>query len=648
MEPSEHERARIEQLRRAMYSRALQDKRTDRPRRELHEEDQGVGEDWAQTQDKIAGIEVAPRFIGMTRKILWWALVGSVLFFIGALLFFAYYFTLGGGSLRAAPSNIDIVVSGPVQVMGGEHTELQIAVTNRNRVALELSDLVVTFPQGTRSVTDFATDLPVIRQPLGTIEPGGRRQGTISAVFSGEAGGTKEVQIELEYRVAGSNSIFIAKSVYSLVFASAPLSVAVEGNTQTISGQPMQFTVDVSSNSNAPLKDVVLSIDFPFGFKFSSAEPKAASGNLWSLGDFAPGERKSVIIQGALSGETGDSRVFRVAAGTRKSPDTKIIETKLADTAYEVQVSHPFLGLTVNVNQDSGVSTVIGPAENAVVSVAYENNLSTEITDAIIVARLSGIQIDGSTVHSTDGFYRSSDNVVLWDKTTTNGKLARLAPGAKGTVSFSFTMPSSEVLKGLSNPRLEISVNAAGKRISETGVPQNLQSTAQKTLRLATDLAVSAQGLYYANPFGSTGPMPPKANTETTYALVFTVTNTTNKITGAKLTARLPSYVRWVGIYSPSSENVTFNQLDGTVTWNVGDIAAGTGLGGTQPRQAAIAIGFTPSTSQIGQTPPLLQDIKLVGTDSATGGTVTRNATNITTNISGDPGFVPANATVVR
>lgn len=648
MEPSEHERARIEQLRRAMYSRALQDKRTDRPRRELHEEDQGVGEDWTQTEEKIAGVAVAPRFIGMTRKILWWALMGSVLFFIGALLFFAYYFTLGGGSLRAAPSNIDIVVSGPVQVMGGEHTELQIAVTNRNRVALELSDLVVTFPQGTRSVTDFATDLPVIRQPLGTIEPGGRRQGTISAVFSGEAGGTKEVQIELEYRVAGSNSIFIAKSTYSLVFASAPLSVAVEGNTQTISGQPMQFTVDVSSNSNAPLKDVVLSIDFPFGFKFSSAEPKAASGNLWSLGDFAPGERKSVIIQGALSGETGDSRVFRVAAGTRKSPETKTIETKLADTSYEVQVSHPFLGLTVNVNQDSGVSTVIGPAENAVVSVAYENNLSTEITDAIIVARLSGIQIDGSTVHSTDGFYRSSDNVVLWDKTTTNGKLARLAPGAKGTVSFSFTMPSSEVLKGLSNPRLEISVNAAGKRISETGVPQNLQSTAQKTLRLATDLAVSAQGLYYANPFGSSGPMPPKANTETTYALVFTVTNTTNKITGAKLTARLPSYVRWVGIYSPSSENVTFNQLDGTVTWNVGDIAAGTGLGGTQPRQAAIAIGFTPSTSQIGQTPPLLQDIKLVGTDSATGGTVTRNATNITTNISGDPGFVPANATVVR
>lgn len=649
MEPSEHERARIEQLRRAMYSRALEDKRTDRPRRELHDTNDVVGEDWVQAEEKIAGVTVAPRFIGATRALLWWTLIASVVFFIGALLFFAYYFLYGGGSLRAAPRNIDIVVTGPVQVMGGEHTELQIAVTNRNRVPLELSDLVVTFPQGTRSVADFATDLPVIRQSLGTIEPGGRRQGTISAVFSGESGGTKQVKVELEYRVAGSNSIFIAEATYSLVFASSPLSVSIEGNSQTISGQPMQFTVDVASNSNAPLRDVLLSIDYPFGFKFTSADPKATAGNLWSLGDFSPGQRKTITIQGSLSGETGDSRVFRVAAGTRKTTDSNAIETKLADNVYTVQVSHPFLGLAVSVNQNAAMSSVISPGDNVIVAVTYENNLPTEILDAIIVARLSGIQIDGSTVNSTDGFYRSSDNAVLWDKSTTNGKLSRLAPGAKGTVSFTFKAPASKDLVGLNMPKLDISVNAAGKRVSESGVPQSMQSAIQKTVRLATDLNLDAVGLYYGNPFGSTGPMPPKANVETTYALVFTITNTTNKITNAKLTARLPSYVRWVGIYSPSTENLTFNQLDGTVTWNIGDIEPNTGLGGIQPRQAAIAVGFTPSTSQIGQTPPLLQEIKLTGIDSATTTPMRpKNAPDITTNISGDPGFSPANATVVR
>ena len=522
------------------------------------------------------------------------------------------------------------------------------------------------FPRGTRSVSDFAPALPSLRQPLGTIEPGGRRQGTISAVFASPAGERQDVKVELEYRVAGSNAIFIAPQNYTLAFASSPLTISVEGNREIISGQLLQFTIKIASNTGAPIKDILASVDFPFGFKLASASVNDSSipakpaisedgrSALWQLGDIAPGQTKEIVVQGALAGETGDNRVFRVAAGTRKTTQGTAIETKLGDLAYTVEVSRPFLGLTVNVNKETGAGSVVAPGENVIVTVAYENFLSTDITDAIIVARITGMQIDGATVLSSDGFYRSTDGTVLWDKSTTNNALTRLTPGEKGTVSFSFQAPSSDALRNITNPHIDISVNAAGKRLSESGVPQSLQSAAQKSIKLATDLALAVQGLYYANPFGSSGPMPPKAGTETTYALVFTVTNTTNRITNAKMTARLPSYVRYVGICSPRSEcdpetqKLVFNQLDGSVTWNLGDIEPGVGLNGKEPRQVAFAVGFTPSTSQIGQAPPLLQEIKLTGTDSATGAPVTKSAQNITTNISGDPGFNAADATVVR
>jgi hypothetical protein len=220
-------------------------------------------------------------------------------------------------------------------------------------------------------------------------------------------------------------------------------------------------------------------------------------------------------------------------------------------------------------------------------------------------------------------------------------------------------MPSADELQNIRTPHLDISVNAAGSRIDETGVPQTLQSTAHSTIALASDLQLIAEGLYYTNPFGSVGPMPPKAESETTYALVFTVTNTTNKISGAKLTAQLPPYVRWVGIYSPASEKVTFNQSESTVTWDLGDIDPGVGLNGTQPRQAAIAVGVTPSTSQIGTQPPILQNIVLTGTDES-GLKITKNVDDITTNltkvsksspdiiVTGDAGFSQTNATVVK
>ncbi len=630
-----------------MYSRSLSDKLKDRPRRALEDIRPLVGEDFVHPEPEIAGIKVAPRALSATRAVLWWLLVGSVIFFIAALAFFTYYFTLGGGRIPASPSNIDIVVTGPPQVSGGEPTKLQIAVTNRNSNALELADLVITYPKGTRSL-DFVSDFPSQRISLGTIEPGGRRQGTVTAVFSGQENEKATVKVELEYRVAGSNSIFTASSDYALAFASSPLSISVEGNRETISGQPVQLVITVASNSSAPIADALMSADFPFGFKVTSATPKEKQAGLWELGDFAPGERKTITILGTLTGEMGDARVFHFAAGSRQTKDSSLIQTKFADSTYQINVSQPFLGLAISVNKESGSGAIVAPGDNVLVNVTYQNNLTTVISDAVIVARLSGITIDGSTVHTTDGFYRSSDDVVLWDKTTTGGQLASIAPGGKGTISFNFQMPSTEAIKGLSNPRLEISVNAAGKRLSETNVPQNLQSTARQTVKLASDLDLKAQGFYYASPFGSTGPIPPKAGTETTYGLVFTITNTTNKIEHAIVTAHLPPYVRWTGSYSPSSAKVKFNQIDGTVTWDIGEIPQRAGLDGVPPVQAAIAIGLTPSTSQLGQVPAMLQDIVLTGTDAATGLKVTRKANDITTNIVGDPGFTAANATVVR
>ena len=615
-EPSEHEKEKIERLRRAMYSRSLSGMLGERPRHTLGKSQQVVGENWEEKETGAEPSMVAPPAMGLVRKILWWFLGASVIFFIAALAFFGYYFTLGSGSFSASPSNIDISISGPPQIAGGEPAKLQLVVTNRNKVPLQLADLVITYPAGTRSPTDFSTDFPTQRISLGTIEPGGSRQGTVSAVFAGTEGEHANVKVELEYRVSGSSAVFVAQSGYDVTFSSSPITLSIAGNTETISGQPVQVAVTLSSNAGAPIKDALLRVDFPFGFTFTGADPAPAQSGLWVGGDILPGQNKTVTIRGSLS---------------------------------------------VGINNETGGGIIAAPGDTVTVSVAYQNNLSTEITDAIIVARLSGIVIDGTTVKTADGFFRSTDDTVLWDKNTTNGVLADLAPGARGSVSFSFQMPSSDALKNIKSPHLDISVNAAGQRLSESGVPQNLQSASRQTIKLATDLQLNAQALYYASPFGSSGPMPPKAGTETTYGLVFTVTNSTNKISGARLTATLPSYVRWIGSHAPAAENLSFNQTDGTFTWNIGDIVPGTGIGSTTPRQLAIAIGFTPSTSQIGDQPVLVQNVTLRGLDAATGASISRTtAPNVTTNLatvsksSGetivgtDPGFAPANATVVK
>lgn len=662
--PPDHEHEKIERLKRTIYSRSDSERLSPRERRTLRGDTVRVGEEWVRQEPTLSSVRVAPRTIGLPRTALSFLFGAAALFFLTACGVFAYYFLIGPGSSPASPHNIDISVSGPTQVSGGDVTELQIVVVNRNPVPLQSADLVITYPDGTRSPSDHKTALPNQRISLGDMEPGGRRQGAVSAVFSGAEHDSAPVKVELEYRLQGNNSIFVASSEYALSFISSPLSMAVEANTESISGQQTSMMVHVTSNASSIVRDVVLTAQYPFGYSFTSADPTSTGDGFWELGDIRPGETKSVTVRGVLQGDTGDERIFRFAAGLRNTQSARTIQAQLADFEQHIAVARPFFGLTIALNKDATQTPIaVAPGSTVELSVRWQNHLDTPITNAVIVASLKGIDIMGESVRTNDGFYRSVDNVVIWDKETTKGAFASIAPGAKGSVQVSFQVPNSETLGNIREPHLDITVHAAATRVGEERVPESLQSTAMRTAKLSSDVSVFAQGLYYLNPFTSTGPLPPKAGTETTYAVVYTIRNTTNTIRSARLTATLPPYVRWAGVYSPASEKISYNQSAGTITWDVGDVAAGVGAASTTPRQLAFSLGFTPSTSQIGQQPILLSHIMLTGVDSYTGETLALPLEDVTTNLSkvskylpqdislevaGDTGFTAEKATVMK
>ena len=680
---SPEERQKIERLRQAMYSRTLSEQLKGRERRQLDPSREIVGDDFVHPESSLAPSTVAPRGLGIARTALWWVLIAAVIFFLAAVGFFAYYFTLGGGALTASPSNIDISVSGPPEIQGGGVTQFEVTVTNRNSVPLELADLVITFPLGTRSSADFSTDEPTLRQSLDTIAPGETRQGEVSAVLSGVAGQHADLKVELEYHLEGSNAVFVASTDYGVTFGTSPLSIAVDGNSETTSGQPVQFTATVSSNASEPVKDALLSVTYPFGFKLSSATPPPISPGLWDLGDLNPGDSRAVMISGTLVGNPGDQRTFQLQAGTRANSASSSITTTLASEAYAMSIAQSFLGLSISINGASS-SVSVSPGESIAVSINYQNNLPDAIQNAVVVASFSGAQIDGTTVRSQDGFFRSSDDSMLWNNTT-DATLSSIPPGGTGVLKFTFTAPSTAQLQNTSSPRIVISLSAAGQRQSESGVPQNLQAAISQTIGIASDLELAAQGLYYSNPFASTGPIPPKAGTETTYGIVFTITNTTSDIKDAALTGTLPPSVRWLQRWFPAPDTFYFRGdgktippadpcqgYTGDFCWSIGDIPPKVGIDGIPSLQSGIAIGFTPSSSQIGEQPPLVQNIKLIGIDSAkeqafeaahpgltqtpsvlqSVSDVTTNLTKVSESSSGilanpDTGFVPTDATVV-
>lgn len=639
---------KISRLRRAMYSRKVSPTFGEEVRHTLPRQATDTPDDWTRGGDAegVSGTIAPPRAIRYTRTILVWILGIAVLFFLAAAAAFAWYL-IGGFGTDVRGNNIDITINGPLSVIGGEPAELQMIVKNRNKAPLEFADLVIDYPAGTRSVTDLKAPLPSQRISLGTIEAGGTRQGTVNAVLVGQGGTAGVVHVSVEYQVKGATAIFTADKDYSFTFAAAPVAISVEGNTEAIPGQPMTLIATISANTTSVLRDVLLQLDPPFGFVLSGATPAPDATNTWKLGDLRPGDQKVITIIGIMKGQPGDARTFHFEVGTPQATSSTM-DIPLVEYTQTVTIAQPFIGLTVAVNGDTAARTsVVKAGDNVNVTVNWKNELTTPINHPVFVANLDGFSIDGSTIKPTNGFYRSADNTIEWDASTSNGALSTLAPGSNGSVNFTFSVPSEVNLSALRNPSLNISIHAAGDRSDQNNVPQNLQSSVVRTIKVQTTPTVLSQGFYHTNPLGVSGSVPPQVNKDTAYAILWTVGNSTNPIGNAVMKAQLPPYVRWSGIYSPGTEKIIFNQKDGTVTWNIGDVPAGAGSQGIAPRQVAFEVSLTPSSSQVGSQPALILNQVFTGTDSFTNTTLNRTVPDTTTYQPNDPGFLPAEAKVI-
>ena len=140
----------------------------------------------------------------------------SVIFFVGALGVASVLFFSGENIVSS--DNVDINVLGPVSVAGGDELSLQISITNNNNTDLKYTDLLVEYPDGAREASDASKDLKRSRESLGVIKSGGNVNKIIRTVMYGQEGSSKVIKITVEYRVDGSNAIFVKSKIYKSLF----------------------------------------------------------------------------------------------------------------------------------------------------------------------------------------------------------------------------------------------------------------------------------------------------------------------------------------------------------------------------------------------------------------------------------------------
>jgi hypothetical protein len=558
----------------------------------------------------------------------------SVVFFLLAAGVSAFVFFNGGNLI--SPQNIDLEIVAPSLIDGGKAATFQIIATNRNQSDLILVDMIIDYPDGTRSATDASKSLTHERQSIGTIKSGQQIKRTVSGIFYGQEGAPQQIKVSLEYSVVGSNAVFEKEAMAEFTLGSSPVSISIDAPTEAISGDEFPIKVSVRSNATTALNNVVIQGQYPFGFSVVGATPLAdAGGTLWRLGTLNPGDSREIVLRGRIQGQDGDERIFRFQAGSNSDQTDTQIKVPFLTMPHTLTVHKPFVTGSISVEGQSGKTVSVAAGKTLQGVVRWENNLSDSIGDAELVLTFVGPALDKNSVQASNGFYQSGNSSIIWSKSQ-DPSLANVPPGTTGT-QFSFaTLPPGSGNVLITNPTISLNLQVRGTRKGQTSVPESIGSAASLNVQLASAASVQAQTFHFSGPFTNIGPMPPRAETATTYSIVLTVKNSSNALANTVATTVLPPYVNFMSAIP--GEGVVYDAASRTVRWPIGELKAGVGY--TLPtRQAAFQVTLNPSTSQIGQAPALTGPIQLSGTDRFAQVTVESQAPGPTTRIAGEIGF---------
>ena len=562
----------------------------------------------------------------------------SIGFFVLALGYGGYMFFAGGNTV--SNNNIDIAVLGNAFTAGGEELPLQIEITNRNKSALELANLLIEYPKG--SSMDASQENERVSTSLDTIPAGGVKSQNVKIIVFGEQGSVKPIKISLEYRVEGSNAIFVKEKPYEVTVSSAPINLSIEAPTDASPNQDIVLNVKAIVNGTKPVSKMLLKFDYPVGFQFTSAKPTPAFGNnVWDLGDLPPGSETNISVTGRMVEVfDGEEKTFHVFCGSQSGSDKSSIGVVFNSLGQTIAIKKPFIEAKLFVNGVYQSSYAVDNKTQIDGEIHWTNNLDTRINDLEIRAKISGNAMDRRTIKANQGFYESSSDTIIWDKSS-HYDFASVDPGSFGSVGFSLSSLPLSYGAGniLSDPSVNIEVSITGKQALEGNVTQQLVNSESKTIKIISGVGLATKALYYSGSFTNTGPIPPKVEQETKYTIVWSISNTSNSVSKAQVRATLPSpYVRFVGPISPPMEDLTYDASTREIVWNVGTIQRGSGITGGE-NEVSFQIAITPSLSQVGTAPIIINDAVLTGHDDFANVDVRVNKSSLNTRLSNDPAF---------
>lgn len=562
-----------------------------------------------------------------------WYFVSFVVF----LTALSWFFLFGPFSIFQT-RNVVLEIMGDKAIRSGDKITWQVKATNKSGKDLEDVSVVFNFPDGAQPIGREKPD-GVFRSKknFGSMRAGESITENFEAYVFGGRDSVKTVSAVLEYRPQKSSAIFANDFEFSFSIARSPVSVSLDIPEELRMGQEVEFQIDYNSQSEERISDLFLLAALPPGFEYLSAVPVPdhALKNIWRIGNLDPAQSGSIKIKGIIQGSNLESKVFRAVLGVLDSAKKDVIPYD--ESSRAVVLREPFLRVAMSVGGQT--EAVAAPGGEVNFDIFWQNNLDTEVRDAVLEVKLEGGAIDLKTVDVEKGSYREATKSILWNASS-YAPFKNIAPRESGAFGFSFKLKNSLPLDSQS-PRHVIKASANFKNGAPVAGFENVDLTGSSDLKIkaSSRIQLVARGVYFNSVIPNTGPLPPKVGAETTYTVIWSLANMVNDIDNVVVKSALPPYVEFKEIVSPADANIVFNKNSGEIEWRVGRVAAGTGF--LRPAlQVSFQIGIIPSSDQIGSAPVLIKKSEAKARDIFTNTQLSSSDEDMTIDLPDDPSIL--------
>lgn len=597
-----------------------------------HEKLKPVVDDWADIQPESSHDDIYHKRIvqkSYFKKIF----IGACGFALVSAGIFAFSFFTGRA--RLSGENIQLTVTSTTFADSGEEVNATVVIVNQNPVPMEFTKLIFKYPLGS---TRDPNALKEITRNLGTLAAGETRNEVFPMQLFGEQGNEKDFSAMVEYRLQGSNAIFEKTGGAKLTLRSSIATLVINAVDSMLSAQQLPITLTISGNATAPVKNALVIGDFPDGCSFVSSDPQPTlDKNNWYLGDLPVGSQKKINIVLQCIGVTDAEKNIQFSLGSQDVANERKLASVYTTGSHTVKLTSAFLATTLFVNGREVDKTSSIPQNREIpFEVKWQSTLDTPISDARFIIKLSGSAFDPDTVRPSQGYFNSDDNTITWTSNEIE-TLKSIQPGQTG--AFDFRVTSRSGLTSLSTIDAALTIEG----VEFGGKQQSLKDAVIAKIPVVTDLQIIPRTVYYSGSIKNTGPMPPRAQKETTYTIIWQLANSTNPASGVTVKTKLPTGIVWKNNIAPSTDanTISYNTVTREITWNAGNVPVG-----QEAKSIAFQIGITPSKTMIGTIPNLTDDTTLSGTDTVTNTSITQNKKFLNTRISGDTSTVGTNGEV--